>query len=969
MATLSFDVFWRDHGAERGMKGLSTRGKEVTASFGLMKNSAGTLATVGGAAMVAFGKHAIDTASDISESQSKVGVVFGASAKSVLAFGDTSAKSLGISKASALEAAGTFGNLLVSLKLPQAEAAKMSTRMITLAADMASFNNASPEEALEAIRAGLVGETEPLRRFGVNMNDATLRTEAMKLGLISNTKDALDPAVKAQAAYSLMLSQTGTAAGDFARTSSGMANQQRILKAEFSDLSGELGAKLLPVANKTLGVLVDFADIVGDNLDVIVPMVASATAFAAAVYGINKALAAGEAIQTAWEAAVKVATIAMDSETAAAVRQRAAMLALGKGLGVVAVAAGAVWTADKIGQWETATVDVRRMTAEMEKMGSTGEAGAEQLKLFSAKGILGMGDSATDTAEALDEFGTAAYNALDKGWDARLGRWQDMGSSVSAFKKQAEQLDAAFAAMVRDGHMGAAQNVMGQYERAARDAGVPVASLRKMFPEYAAAVDEANRKNQSAIKTTKEHSRVVEVDTDALVANARALIKNRGSQNDYEAAVDDATQSLKDNGRTLDAGTEKGRANRDALDRVASATLDWRDAAKAAGKSQAEQTKITERGRDELVRMGRRFGLSRSAAKKYADEILGIPKRVNTKINLDLHNGIPRSIYGVRVGGGAGSTRGGITFNAAGGAIRGPGTGTSDDIPAMLSNNEHVWTAKEVAAAGGHAAVMDLRRAVLTRAMGGPVKLAAGGWPGDISGAMGRTLGTLAGGTASRLGDAILAAVNKAVGGLLGGGKIGTGWQRQWAVVHAHFPNAQLTSSYRPGAVTVSGNTSYHARGRAIDVSPSMAIFNWIRSTYGRNTAELIFSPAGSRQIKNGRPHYYTGAVRAMHFNHVHWAYDRGGMLQPGMTMAYNGTGRPERVLSAAQTRSFDRLTRVLASQAVAGSTVAGADIDYGRLGETVTKAFIRAGITVKMDSRTVGSVIGNQANLRTRTA
>ena len=216
-----------------------------------------------------------------------------------------------------------------------------------------------------------------------------------------------------------------------------------------------------------------------------------------------------------------------------------------------------------------------------------------------------------------------------------------------------------------------------------------------------------------------------------------------------------------------------------------------------------------------------------------------------------------------------------------------------------------------------------------------------------------------------------MAALTAKLGGILGGSGLGgSGWKKQWAVVHAHFPNAQLTSSYRPGAVTVSGNQSYHARGRAIDVSPSMAIFNWIRSTYGAKSAELIFSPAGSRQIKNGRNHYYTGAVRAMHFNHVHWAYDQGGILAPGNSMVRNGTGRPERVLSAVQTTAFDRLTQVLAKSGGIGVTTASGDtIDYSRLGDSVARAFTRAGITVKLDSRTVGAVLGTQANLRTRTA
>ena len=88
-----------------------------------------------------------------------------------------------------------------------------------------------------------------------------------------------------------------------------------------------------------------------------------------------------------------------------------------------------------------------------------------------------------------------------------------------------------------------------------------------------------------------------------------------------------------------------------------------------------------------------------------------------------------------------------------------------------------------------------------------------------------------------------------------------------------------------------------------------MDVFNFIRGTYGKATRELIFSPAGGRQIHNGRPHMYSGITRAMHFDHVHWAYrhggpvrsfDRGGVLWPGVNTVVNRTGRPEPVAPTA---------------------------------------------------------------------
>jgi hypothetical protein len=200
-------------------------------------------ATIGvvGAAAAKVAKDSIAAASDLNETQSKVAVVFGKSAAQVLNFGKTSATSLGQSSQQAEEAAATFGNLFVAMKLGQGQSAQMSTKLVQLAGDLASFNNVDPATALEALRSGLVGEVEPLRKFGVNLDDASLRLEAVKLGLEKTTKQVLPPAIKAQAAYALIMEQTKTAQGDFQRTSGGLANQQRILTAEFQNAEAGIG--------------------------------------------------------------------------------------------------------------------------------------------------------------------------------------------------------------------------------------------------------------------------------------------------------------------------------------------------------------------------------------------------------------------------------------------------------------------------------------------------------------------------------------------------------------------------------------------------------------------------------------------------------------------------------------------------------------------------------------------------------
>lgn len=191
----------------------------------------------------------VDDASAINEEVSKSAQVFGASSNEVVAWSDTTARAIGVSKRAALEATGIFGNLFATVELAPEVAAEMSRSLVTLAADLASFNNASPEDVLEAIRSGLIGEAEPLRRYGVLLSESRVQQAALAATGKDNVKSLTDQE-KAQARYNIILEDTVAAQGDFQRTSEGLANQSRILKAQLADLSAELGNNLLPTVLK-----------------------------------------------------------------------------------------------------------------------------------------------------------------------------------------------------------------------------------------------------------------------------------------------------------------------------------------------------------------------------------------------------------------------------------------------------------------------------------------------------------------------------------------------------------------------------------------------------------------------------------------------------------------------------------------------------------------------------------------------
>lgn len=106
----------------------------------------------------------------------------------------------------------------------------------------------------------------------------------------------------------------------------------------------------------------------------------------------------------------------------------------------------------------------------------------------------------------------------------------------------------------------------------------------------------------------------------------------------------------------------------------------------------------------------------------------------------------------------------------------------------------------------------------------------------------------------------------------------GVGYQAMMEAIRKVFPGTPLHSGLRPGAITATGNPSYHAQGRAVDIPPDMRLFNWIRDNYTPQTRELIFSPAGFNQVHNGGRHMYSGITRSMHWDHIHWAMANGGM-------------------------------------------------------------------------------------------
>lgn len=284
-------------------------GKRMSDGVDRHRSQIGSKLVTGGAmlggGLIAGGllaKDAFQAYGEQADQVSKAQRVFGDNFKYIEAQAANAAKSMGMSKTEAIGSAGTFGALFSGMQIGAKESAYMSLALNQLAGDLGSFYGVATDDALVALRSGLVGESEPLRRFGVNLNEATIKAEAFRLGLtkadvdqvkltksqidlsqarydgtqilkkygansgeyiraqnkiakaeqdvekaMAGSKVELTAAQKAQASYSLILQQSSVAHGDFALTADGPVNRAKTLAASIEDLKAQFGEAVSPV--------------------------------------------------------------------------------------------------------------------------------------------------------------------------------------------------------------------------------------------------------------------------------------------------------------------------------------------------------------------------------------------------------------------------------------------------------------------------------------------------------------------------------------------------------------------------------------------------------------------------------------------------------------------------------------------------------------------------------------------------
>lgn len=214
----------------------------------------------------------IDYASQIQEVQNVVDNTFGTYIGKLDAIVNNSIKNLGMSELTVKKVASTYQAMGKAMGFGQSEMADMSVSLTKLTADMASFYDVEQKAVAEDLQSIFTGMAKPLRAYGLDLTEATIREWALNNGMNANIK-SMSQLEKAQLRYAYVMANTKVAQGDFAKTSNTWANQIRILKEQFVSLGNVIGrtfiAALKPLVsalNAIMSVIIQFATLVSNAL-------------------------------------------------------------------------------------------------------------------------------------------------------------------------------------------------------------------------------------------------------------------------------------------------------------------------------------------------------------------------------------------------------------------------------------------------------------------------------------------------------------------------------------------------------------------------------------------------------------------------------------------------------------------------------------------------------------------------------
>ncbi len=488
-------------------------------------------------------------ASDLEETMNKVDAVFGDANQSIKDFAKTAPDALGQTEQQALDAATTFGVFGKAANLSGQDLTGFSEQLTVLSSDLASFYNEDPAAVIEALGAGLRGEAEPLRRYGVLLDDATLKAKAFEMGIYEGT-GTLTQQQKVLAAQQVILAQTTDAQGDFLKTADGAANQLRIFKANAEQLQTEMGAALLPTLKSTVTAMSNMARLARENQTTLKILVGALAALSAAVIAARIAI-------FAYETSVKAATIAnklfaASASTTAGKLRLLRLGALGAAAAVGAVALEANGGSKKFSKYYN----------ELENTESWTERVLASTVLMAKEFITGK-DAVTGIAIRTDEYTASLRSATSATVDAaiaqgRLNAARDAAAAAAYSSSSNQAIRNSIAKQVKD--MNKARDAAEELANTMGDGPTGSGSSIKEATNYIKRTtikvigDMANGFEVTATKLDKLNDKHKEFITEGLSALNTEIqaefTKRKQALEEAEAAYASAAASIADTVRS-----------------------------------------------------------------------------------------------------------------------------------------------------------------------------------------------------------------------------------------------------------------------------------------------------------------------------------------------------------------------------------------------------------------------------------
>lgn len=316
---------------------VKRRTEKISRGFKIAGAALTGFAVAGGASILKLTARA----SKLEETTAKFNTVFIGQQKLAEEWAQTLVQSYGVSTEEARRFLGSIQDLLVPMGMHKDAAGKLSNEIVKLSVDLGSFNNMPTEKVMLDIQSALVGNFETMKKYGVVLNATRVEQEIMNLGWVES-KDEITTSMKAQAAYNLIIDGSEAALGDFNRTSTGYANQVKIMTAKISDLQARLGDKLIPTMKKIVGLVISFTTQLQKLKPETVSLIAKILLITVAVAGILGPIAL--LIGFLPQLAIGFATVkgAMLAFSAAMGPVGWIIMGIGAALGVLAIA----WTKD-----------------------------------------------------------------------------------------------------------------------------------------------------------------------------------------------------------------------------------------------------------------------------------------------------------------------------------------------------------------------------------------------------------------------------------------------------------------------------------------------------------------------------------------------------------------------------------------------------------------------------------------------